>query len=252
MIGRWRFTKSETLGRCISLCARICASFEHLSVAFISEGGFSKHWCYNMNKTTILAATFAASVSAAQADNYDGSSQYNYEQERDSIIGASIGGGVLFAESEQPYAVGALGVDVGCSSFAGVQLMYLSDEGSIPFGASVIDLDVDILTVGAVWRGYTEVANNGGFYYSLSVGVANYDLDGRDRASGTSGSDSSTGFYVDGAAGFQQYFTENVAFNLGVRLLHLDDVDFQDQGVRIETDFDAVYVGVEAGLVFRF
>lgn len=204
-------------------------------------------------KQILAAASFAvATVSAAQADYYGGSSQYSYEQERDPIIGASIGGGVLFAESEQPYVVGALGIDVGSSSFVGVQLMHLSDEGGIPFGASVIDLDLDILTVGAVWRGYTEVASNGGFYYSLSAGVANHDLDGRDRATGTSGSDSSTGFYLDGAAGFQQYFTENVAFNVGVRLLHLDDVDFQDQGVRIETDFDAVYVGIEAGLVFRF
>jgi len=205
-----------------------------------------------MKSKTILAAAFAAvSVSAANADVSQESSAYAYDTPKDSIFGANISGGYMF-DLEEAYALAAFGIDVGADSFVGIQLTHMSDDGSISGFGEKLELDLDYLGVGVVWRGYHEVANNGGFYYSASAGLANYDIDGRLQSTGEKGSDSDSSFYIDGAVGFQQFLSENVAFNIGVRLLHLDDVSFEDKGVRLESDFSSIYVGLEAGLVFSF
>lgn len=208
---------------------------------------------YTMINSKILAISLcaAASVSAANANSYNDSSRFAYQTERDAVIGANIGGGYLF-DLEEAYAVAAFGIDVGADSFVGIQLMHMSDNDKLDLFGDSLELDVDALAVGAVWRGYHAVDHNAGFYYSASAGIVNYDVDGRVRSSGETGSESDSSFYIDGAVGYQQYFSDNVAFNLGIRLLHLDNAKVEDQGIRLETDFDSLYVGVEAGLVFRF
>lgn len=206
-----------------------------------------------MINSKILAISLCAlaSVSAANANSYDNSSRFSYETERDAVIGANIGGGYLF-DIEEAYAIGAFGIDVGADSFIGIQLMNISSDDSIDYFGDSLKLDVDALAIGAVWRGYHAVDHNAGFYYSASAGVVNYDIDGRLHSSGETGGDSDSSFYIDGAVGYQQYFSDNVAFNLGIRLLHLNDAKVEDKGITLETDFNSLYVGVEAGLVFSF
>lgn len=235
-----------------------------------------------MLKNKLLAATLfvAANMSAAQAGNHStcSSTSNPTSSNCNALIGAHVGGGYFF-DLDEAYAVGAIGLDVGCNSFVGLQVMYTSDDqdydwihkASRTSGGTTtttttretVQLDINMLTFGPVWRGYYKVGDNGSFYYSASAGLAHYDVDGHGGFTPASvavdgprtvvrGNDSDNSYYVDAAVGFQQFLCEDFAFNVGLRLLHLDDVKLEYRGFEASTDFESFYVGVEAGLVFSF
>ncbi len=219
-----------------------------------------------MLKNKLLAATLfvAANMSAAQADNHSTCSSTS--SNCDALIGAHVGGGYFF-DLDEAYAVGAIGLDVGRNSFVGLQVMHFSDKHDSDWTRTVggtttrgtVQFDKNVLMFGSVWRGYHEVGDNGSFYYSASAGLAFHDIDMRNEIIPASGSrtiirrnDSNNSYYIDAAVGLQQFLCENVAFNVGLRLLHLDNVKLKDRGFEAPTDFESFYVGVEAGLVFSF
>ncbi len=227
-----------------------------------------------MLKNKLLAATLfvAANMSAAQADNHSTCSSTS--SNCDALIGAHVGGGYFF-DLDEAYAVGAIGLDVGRNSFVGLQVMYTSDDQDYGWTHKIsrtvggrtttllkretVQLDINMLTFGPVWRGYHEVGDNGSFYYSASAGLAHYDVDSHVVFTTTTGprpviraNDKEHSYYIDAAVGFQQFLYEDVAFNVGLRLLHLDDVMLKYRQFEAHTDFESFYVGVEAGLVFSF
>lgn len=197
-----------------------------------------------MKKTTTAALCAAFTMSAsASADVYQSSNE--------PIIAASLGGGYFF-DLDEAYIVGAIGANLGNNDLLGLQIMHMSDEQNLDYFGQSLALDTDITTFGLVYKGYQQVGDNGGFYYSASAGVAMFDVKGRNRLTGVSGSDKDENFYIDGSFGFQQFLSENVAFNVGLRLLHLNEAEVEDKGVRLRFEPESIYAGVEAGLTFRF
>jgi len=195
-----------------------------------------------MKKNTILAAVLAATVSSASAQSESNDDAPLFFAE------ASVG---YMNEIDSPYYVASIVTASSANTDIGIQLLYSSFDESLNTSLFSASLDVDFLAVGPVFQYTTIISENNYINYSFSGGFANYDLDLSATAGGVSASasDSETGYYLDGSISYERRLNQDWSFNTGVRLLHFGDVDLFGG---IDSDFDAVYFGVEAGFVFKF
>lgn len=200
-------------------------------------------------KLTAVLAT-AATLATTQAETYASNSSCAGGDCAPIVSGnASIG---YFTNMGEAYLTGAFGAKIGCDAFLGVQVTAFQDDQSVNLYGAQTALDVDFIGFGPVIRGYTAVDDKRGFYYSASAGAAYQDVSATISGTNITARENDTALYVDGAVGFQQFFNEALAFNIGLRLLYIQNAEFEEQGYALRTDFDNLNLGVEAGFIFQF
>lgn len=197
-----------------------------------------------MNKTkTLAAALFGAAVTLTSAS---AQSEKTGEAPTDFV---NISGGYLF-DIEEAYLYSSYVFAVDENDFFGIESMIFSKNQTLRSGGFTLDLDTDVITIGAIYQVVGELSENDFWNYSFGGGVALYDVKG--RTSTGSGSDSGASYYLGGSVGYERRLSDDFSFNTNLRLVHFGDETFEDDGVKLETDFEAVYVGLEAGFTYKF
>ena len=225
-----------------------CASFQY-SCSKHPSHQLDNWWLFRtkntiMNKTkTILAATLfgAAIMTSASAQS---------EKSGEAPTGFLTVNGGYFIGEDQAYLYSSYVTAVDESAFFGVELMTFSDSESGSVGALDYKLDARAVTFGAVYQIVSEVSENDFINYSFGGGIAYYDLDARETTSGDSASDYAFGYYLGATMGYERRLSDSVSFNTNLRVLHLGDTELRASDV--DLDFESFYIGLEAGLVFKF